>query len=289
MTDLRVSALGRWVFLSAGFLLACLPRSWQLFCGKLVGNLAFLCIKKRRLLTIFNIQRALPEHNVLQISRNCYHHFGNNVIEFLLLPYHNSLFKKWLRFKNPEKFHQALQKNKGAILLTAHFGNWEFLSCLSRFDLKIYGLYQKLKHGDAIIYTLREKSGVILIEKQSALKEGIKALRQNNILGLVADQGKGCCVNFFQEMTNFPDGPARIALQTGAVILPAFCIRRGKFLDIEILDELTSPTDCSKEEGAKKITEAFAQVLENMIKQEPAQYFWMHDLWRTLKNEEAVL
>jgi KDO2-lipid IV(A) lauroyltransferase len=255
----------------------------------MLGDLGRRLIKKRRLITETNIRRALPGQDYKKISRECYRHFGNNLLEFLLLPFHKTIFNKWLRFKNPEKFHKALENGKGAILLTAHFGNWEILSCLSRFELTIYGLYQKLKHGDSVIRMLREYTGAQLIEKQSALKEGIKALRNNNILGMVADQGQGRKAKFFNLETSFPEGPARIALQTGAAILPTFCIRRGNFLDIEILDEIIIPENLSKEETINKITAEFAKILEKMIKQEPAQYFWMHDLWRLFKNDKTDL
>lgn len=255
----------------------------------MLGDWGRHLIKKRRLITETNIKKALPELDYQKICRDCYRHFGNNLLEFLLLPFHKTIFNKWLRFKNPEKFHKALEGGKGVILLTAHFGNWEILSCLSRFELKIYGLYQRLKHGDSAIRMLREYTGVQLIEKKSALKEGIKALRNNGILGMVADQGQGKKTYFFDLETCFPEGPARIALQTGASILPTFCIRRGNFLDIEILDEIIIPENISKEEAIDKITNEFAKILEKMIKQEPAQYFWMHDLWRLFKNDKTDL
>ncbi len=97
--------------------------------GRCIGKLAFVVLQRRRNIACINIKRVfneLTDKEVMNLAKSNFEKLGINVIEFLLMPF---IPKKEIpaRFTIEGKafFEEALQKGKGAIVLTFHFGNWE--------------------------------------------------------------------------------------------------------------------------------------------------------------------
>jgi KDO2-lipid IV(A) lauroyltransferase len=131
----------------------------------------------------------------------------------------------------------------------------------------------------------RKRWGVDIIYSQGAVKNSLKALEQNRMVGLLGDQdggANGIFVPFFGKMASSPAGPAVLRVKSRAPIAFAYTIRIDKFkfrmgiepLNIDNNFELT-------DENLKSITRAYLEILEKYIRQYPEQYFWMHRRWKT--------
>jgi KDO2-lipid IV(A) lauroyltransferase len=264
-----------------------LPRTIQIFIGHRIGDLSYFLLKKTRHVGLKNINTALPEQNAKKILRKSFQHFGLALLEVLMLPIAHKANKKWLIFRNMEIFQELKKEDKACILLTAHFGNWEYISCSTLLSLDIYGLYRLQKYGQKLVDTLRNSTGTKFIDSRSSARQCLKILKSGNVLGIVGDQSSEAEVPFFNRPTWFPLGPARLAIQTGVPIMLTISRRRGKYLEIECLGEIPLQQGDSKEETALKTTAFFAGLLEKEIRERPEQYLWMRDFWRFFqKNPE---
>ena len=137
---------------------------------------------------------------------------------------------------------EALRHGRGAILVTAHLGNWD----ISARALHLLGRPVNLVMGREINETaqeyvrhMREQAGVRVILSDSSVFSAfnmIRALRRNEILAIQFDRGAGGpaapagvqSVPIFGAPALFQEGPFHLARLSGAPVLPAFTLRRGR-------------------------------------------------------------
>ncbi len=192
--------------------------------------------------------------------------------------------------------NEALAKGKGALLLTAHIGNFEWIGDwmgASGYKFAAVAKRQKNPMVDNYIRKLRERFGTKIVYTRQAMKQGLSLLRKQWIFGLVADQyagEKGVEVSFLNLKTRFFAGPAIFHLRTGAPMFYVFGIRRSyarfdfHFVPVPALD-LNEVSD----DNIRKVTQLHASVLEKWLRAHPEQWFWSHKRWKNLTDyREAV-
>ena len=276
------------LFFLPGWIISLLPRGLQLWLGNRIGDLAFVIMIRRRKITIRNMQIAFPQKDSVKLARKCFQHYGCSLVEVFCLPFFKSTMRKWLRFEGMEIFQDLRKRNQGVILLTSHFGNWEVMSWCAQFDLQVSGLYQRLSFrlADQLFMQLRQVAGMKLIEKKSGIREKIyKVLDEGEIMGLVGDQGRGQVLDFFGRKTNFPLGPAETALIKEVPMIFTICVRRGKYLDMEVLEEIRLQEGEDPEQIVYNTTQVYIKRLEQLVSEYPEQYFWLHDIWKQFKRK----
>ena len=276
------------LFFLPGRIISILPRGLQIWLGHRVGDIAFILMIRRRKITIRNMQLAFPDRDSRSLARQCFQHFGCSLLETFCLPFFKTTLKKWLRFEGMEVFQKLRKEGQGVILLTSHFGNWEVMSWCAQFDLEVSGLYQRLSFrlADQLFMQLRQVAGMKLIEKKSGIREKIyNVLDQGEIMGLVGDQGRGQSIQFFGRKTNFPLGPAETALIKNVPMIFTICVRRGKYLDMEVLEEIPLQKGEDDNQIVYNTTQTYIKRLERLISEYPEQYFWLHDIWKQFKRQ----
>jgi KDO2-lipid IV(A) lauroyltransferase len=184
----------------------------------------------------------------------------------------------------------------GVIALTAHFGSWEFLAAA----MVARGLPVTLVHRardnpllEELIGSLRERGGSELFTRGSAARAAIRALRDGKILAMTYDQNcgreEGVFVPFFGRLACTRTGPPRIAMRTGAPVLPVFVERqdgsarhRVRILPaLELLPE-GEDREAAVRENARRMTQA----IEAAIRRVPDHWAWVHRRWRTQPKGE---
>ena len=182
--------------------------------------------------------------------------------------------------------------------MTAHFGAWE----LSSFAHAVYGYPLRFvvrpidnPRVERLISTYRTRSGNIPIERRSAARDILKALRQNEAVGILFDQNTTRSEGIFAEFFGIPAATtpalALFALRTGAAVVPGFLIwdtSLGKHrlrLDppVQLID--TGNLDHDVLENTK----IFNKILEGYIRAYPDQWLWIHRRWKTRPQGEASL
>lgn len=276
-------------------LVSSLPRNVALFLGDWVGRLAFMAAGRERRKTLLHLTWAYGSEKspreIRGLAQGVFIHLGQVAADVLRFP---KLTREELEHlvdkgEGLAIFDRVLSKGRGAILLTAHFGNWELLGAFFR----LYG-YEGALVGRKIYYDkfnevlldLRSKVTLRTIYQDAPAKESLKVLQQNGILGILADQDvdrfDGIFVPFFGRPAYTLTAPVKMALATGAPIVPAFLVEEGKRYRFLVDEPIEVEMKGSREETIQEYTSRWSRVVEEKIRTYPDQWVWMHRRWKTV-------
>lgn len=275
------------------YILGHIPYSLAVLSGRMLGALAFSLDKKRRKITIENLQLAFgrqkPPDEIEAIARRVFQNLAIMVFELFRLPW---LTEKTLgslvEVSGLENFDKALERKKGVILLTGHFGNWELLGLAHGF--KGYTLDVVARELDSPLFEeyirwIRTRSGNRIISKNRSMRKLLKSLSENRIATILIDQNvalaEGVFVDFFGTPACTNKGPAMLAAASGCAVVPAFIIREGKRHRLVIGEEIKLSKTGDKYKDAIENTERFTKKVEEIIGRYPDQWFWVHRRWKT--------
>jgi len=194
-----------------------------------------------------------------------------------------------------EHLERALAAGRGAVLVTAHCGNWELLNARLGvagvpMTIAVRGLFDP--RLDALVTALRERFGSEVVPRgPSAGRRLAHALVRNRVDGLLIDQDirdiPGVFVPFLDRPAWTPSGAATLALRAGCPTVPAFVHRRADGTHLaEVHPPLPSPTGGSTEEQVVTLTAASTAAIERQVRAHPEQWVWMHRRWRTRPEGE---
>ena len=229
-----------------------------------------------------NLRQALgplPEAELDRRAREIVRNFAYFLVDlFYSRELADGFVERRVRFRGREFLDRALAEKKGAILVSAHVGNWELGGmALARLGYPVHAV--ALRHRDpwvnAFFQDLRSKNRLNILLFGSFLKGCYRTLKKNEVLALNGDRlfsAKGIPVQFFGKKVSFPSGPARISLSTGAPALPCFFFVDG---DSYLLD-IQKPLRSRDEVG---LAQEFAAILEAEIRQRPTQWLIFQRFW----------
>lgn len=184
----------------------------------------------------------------------------------------------------------------GIIGLTAHFGSWEFLAAVMvAHDLPVTLVHRSRDNPqiEELLGSLRERGGSELFPRGSAARSALRALREGKILAMTYDQNcgrdEGVFVPFFGRLACARSGPPRLAMHTGAPVIPVFVEREGesarhrvRFLPaLEIL-----PAGNDREAAIRENARRMTEVIEEAIRRIPDHWIWVHRRWQTQPKGE---
>lgn len=273
-----------------------IPRRMSRIISFILGFLAFISLKRRRISLISVLKVIHPEAKNRDLSRLACRNlinYANNFADFLRL-YH--MAPKELislsEIDGVEKITNALRKDNGAILVTAHIGNWEVGSnFIAGLSIPMVAVAESAGPGEAfykLFNRYRERFGthVISLEDPSVGFKLRKFLKSGYVVGLVGDRdisGSGIEVEFFGRKSVFPQGPAFLSLVTKTRILPSFFFRNEKrtkkeyYVYIEDAIEFQPGRDTRR--NIKQLTQLIAQRFEEIIRKYPDQWFSFPPPW----------
>jgi len=197
-----------------------------------------------------------------------------------------------------EHFLGAQRRGKGVLVLTGHIGAWE----LSSFAHALYGyplhyMARPIENAriDALINRYRGLSGNQPIFKNESARIMLRVLKEAGTVGILADQNtmpeEAVFVDFFGKLASTTTGIARMALHTGAPVVPGYAVwdeNLQKYrLRFEPPVELIRTSDPQRD--VLENTQRFTKALEAIIRKYPDQWVWVHGRWNTrLKGEAPV-
>jgi len=269
------------------------PYKLALFIGSGIGDLFYFVIKIRKKVALENLFRAFQstktEKEIRRVLRAHYRHLGKVLMEFACIPkLSRDNIADTVKIHNAEILTKVNEQGHGAIVLSAHFGNWEYLAMtLANLPTPFYAVFMEQKNlaVDQIIKDYRMRTGLRPLKVGGAARGVIMALREgSNVLTLLDQDGgwDGKFVDFFGVPASTSTGPISIAMRYRAPIVLAMSAREKdnkihvyleKFLDI---DELSDT-----EEHLKLVLNQYNAKLESYISRYPEQWFWMHRRWKT--------
>jgi KDO2-lipid IV(A) lauroyltransferase len=249
-----------------------------------------------------NLELAFPEKPIRErkrILRGVYTSLGRQLAEFTKFPqYSRENIKKVAVYEGFENFERAHELGKGVLFMTAHLGGWE----IGAFGHSIYGnplnvIMRELDNPylDKLVSSYRSLHGNRMMSKDDFARGLIGAMRRGETVGVLMDTNmtppQGVFVPFFGHLACTASGVARVALRTGAAVVPAFTLwdeEIGKYrIHFDPPIPLVSTGDDDADATAN--TAAFTKKIEEFIRRYPNQWLWVHRRWKARPPGEASL
>jgi Kdo2-lipid IVA lauroyltransferase/acyltransferase len=272
--------------------------------GRALGILAFDVLGYRKKITLDNLSHAFPEKSPAELSRiarGAYRNFATTLVEMLWTGRQTAAtLISICTIENPDILRRHIASKRGLIVLSGHFGNWEFFG--SAFGLCIdhptatIAQHQRNGRIDAMIQLIRTRWKNTNIPMGVATREVFRLLREGQIVAMLGDQSgpkEAVFVNFFGRPAATHRGTAAFGLKSGAPIVMTLFHREkdGRYTIIcEEIDhsDLNGYTDAN----VLELTRRHVAVLEKYIRLYPDQWLWMHKRWKHTEHalsQSAIL
>lgn len=185
-----------------------------------------------------------------------------------------------------EHIEAIRDSGKSGIFFSAHYGNWELMSlAATQYGMPLVHVYRAANNPltEEILQNLRKPVGGRHIPKgMQAARELLKALKQNEVLGMLVDQklATGIPVPFFGRDAMTAPAIAELALKADCPVIPAHVIRLGgaRFqIIVEPPIQLENTGD--RERDVLAAMRMINTKIENWIRARPDHWFWVHKRW----------
>jgi KDO2-lipid IV(A) lauroyltransferase len=241
-----------------------------------------------------NLRLALPEISETERRKlllGCFENLGRLLAVFSHFTKSNTAkLESLIETEGLEHLVAAKQHGRGAILFTGHIGAWELTSFgLSMFGHPLSFLVRRIDNPkiEALVDRGRTHLGNRTIDKRSAAREMIQILRRGDTLGILVDLNtldrEGIFVDFFGVPASTTFLVAKLALRTGADVLPVFApwnAERQHFV-LKIGEPLPVERSDDEETDVRRLTQQLTSVVEEYVRAYPDQWLWIHRRWKT--------
>lgn len=284
-------------------LLRGLPRAWARRLGAGMAHLLYLFHGPWRRVAEFNLRLAFPDkpdperHHILL---KAYRQWGWHLAEFAHFPRHDMVsIEGVIVYDGLENYLGAAHRGKGVLYLTAHVSAWElssFSHSLHGYPLSYVNRPLDNPRVDALVNRYRSLGGNRSIDRRNAARAIFEVLRQGGSVGILMDQNTlqddgNVFVDFFGVPASTTSGLARIALRTGAAVVPVFVLwdeEKGRYR-LRFDPALPLVVTGDDERDVVENTARFTRVIEEYIRRYPEQWSWIHRRWKTRPPGEPPL
>lgn len=274
-----------------------IPLSWGYRLCELLGGITCRVLPKYRRIAMDNLKLAFGEEMTEAergaVCRGMFVHLVKNLYEFFLFPRLSKDDIVSMVSFDGSRVRELTASGKGAVMLTAHFGNWELLGArvvAEGFELTVIGKDMHDEWMTRLMIRLRSSTGVKNLKKgKGVFKPVTKALGRNELVGLLADQNagaEGIYRNFFGVPASVFTGPAVFAAVSGAVIIPIFCIRNHDDSHKVVMYDPICMTNKDNTAEIDNYLDKYTECMEKIIRKHPEQWLWLHKRWDV--NAESV-
>ncbi len=279
-----------------------LPRSLAIGSGRLMGRAACLLSRKLRRTAARNLELAFPELDAdekQRLLRGCFDSLGRQLGEFSQLPRVTpEELQRIVACEGLEHLEAAQARGRGVILFTGHLGAWE----LSSFALSVFGrplsfMVRRIDNHriEEMVDTVRMRFGNQTIDKNAVSRTALRHLNAGGTLGMLPDVNmlarEGVFVDFFGTPASTTSMLAKLALRTGAAVVPIFApwdAERQRYV-LRIEPELNVTQTGNDDEDIQQLTAQFMSSIESIVRRYPEQWLWIHKRWKTRPPGEPDL
>ena len=271
----------------------------------LAGRVLFRLLPFRRGIVLDNLRRvfgpAVPPAEIDRLAQAHYAHLWRLGVEFFKFRWLSAARKRSLvRVDNLEAFVRAFEANKGVLILTGHFGNWEVATVAGIQSYpQVHGRFHFVRRPikprwlDDLVTRRFARAGFGVVGKRGSLDRIVALLEAGDVIVFPFDQHAhrpdGIDVEFFGHPTGTFKSLAIIALATGSPVLPAASWREadGRHV-LRFEDPVPIVDDPDTNEAIRRTTRAFNAALERLVLRHPEQWYWVHRRWKTSARGTAA-
>ena len=268
--------------------LSLLPLRFVYSVARGIGNFANYVLRYRRRVVMANLQIAfgseMEEASLAEIANESYRQIAMSFMELLIAP---KLLQQIRTILDPEQavlLKNLLQQGKGLVTVSGHLGNWELQGAAAATAITgpftVAAVQQSNPYINRFITQRRNEMGMQVAGTKEAMKFLVRALKNKQAIGLVADQNAGpfaVFADFFGKTAATHPGPAKLALKFGAPMVVGAAIRTGPGR----FRVLARQVEIKDDDTVESLTQRHVKILEEFIRQYPEQYFWIHRRWKT--------
>jgi len=245
----------------------------------------------RKNVVFTNLRNSFPEKaekEIHSMAKGFYRHFTDQMMEsFRVMHISPERILKHMQYENPEVLEEFHRKGQSVILLTAHYGNWEWMVSLPLITRhRVLVVYKPPNNkGSHFVYTqFGARYGGLSTALQNYPRVMLehRARKESTATFLLIDQRpdkrKGLYWNtFLNQDTAWENGVEKLARKTNqaVVFIQLEMQKRGKYcIRFHTLCEEAGQTD------PDEITEAYSRILEKSIRSRPEIWLWTHKRWK---------
>jgi KDO2-lipid IV(A) lauroyltransferase len=280
-----------WLFIHG---LGILPRSIARAAGVLIAGLAYHLLGRLRRVGMRNLELAFPALPISErkhILRLEYRNLGWLLAEFCRMSRYTPAYaSQFIRYEGLDHYLRTRDRGQGVLVLTGHLGAWElssFYHSLAGYPMGM--VIRRLDNPlvDAMVNDIRCRHGNRVLHKDDFARGLLGAMRTGETVGILMDTNmtppQGLFVPFFGIEACTASGLARVALKTGAAVLPGFLLweESERRYVLHFYPEIALADSGDTEADTADNTARFTAVLEDAIRQYPSQWLWMHRRWKT--------
>jgi len=288
-----------WPFIK---ILGLMPRPLSRAFAIAVARVVYLLHFRLRQVGMRNLEMVFPEKSVAErrrILRGVFTSLGRQLAELCQFPrYTPENIDEVVVYDGLENYERAYAEGKGVLFLTAHFGGWE----LSAFAHSLHGHWLHIvmrpmdnEYLDRLLQQYRTMHGNKTVNKDDFVRGLLAAMKAGETVGILMDTNmtppQGIFVDFFGIPACTASGLARIALRTGAAVVPGFTIwdTASQKYRLRFDPALELIRTGHLEADIASNTEMFTKVIEGYVRKYPDQWLWVHRRWKTRPEGQPPL
>jgi KDO2-lipid IV(A) lauroyltransferase len=250
-------------------------------------------LRIRRTVVRDNLRQAFPSLTVEQrreMARKMWEHLLLMVVEIAHANrvIHKTTWRRYLRIHGIEDLVRTLWLDRPKVILSGHYGNFELAAYLfGLFGFRVFSVARELDNPllDQFVIDFRESRGQRILPKKGSAPDVALVLDENGAIGLLGDQAagpKGCWVEFFGRPASVHKAIGVFALSSTAPVMVCSATRRGGLFDYDLrLEGMADPaTEGPETADLTALSQWYTSLLEQVIRREPGQYWWVHRRWR---------
>ncbi len=286
--------------------LGILPRKLAVFICVRLADVAYLLLGKLKRIALKNTAIAFPEMTETdrkKLVRGCFRNLGRQLGELSQFPKATpESLEKFVEISVSdalwERYREIKKTGRGLIFMTPHFGGWEVLAFASFMFLgpQKY-LVRKLDNPrlEKLLAAIRGKFGNEPLDKSTGILPALELLRSGGNLGILPDlntqRHEGVFVPFFGKEACTTAGVAALAMRTNAIvgIISAPWDEKKKKYVIKVDADFEFETNGDRKQSMIDFTAKFTKEIENVIRRNPEQWFWIHKRWKTRPEGEPEI
>ncbi|SMC44760.1 KDO2-lipid IV(A) lauroyltransferase [Desulfocicer vacuolatum DSM 3385] len=269
------------------------------FLGKVLGRIWFCFDKKHKRITLNSLGHTYSKKMSFQtrwkLARKVFENTATMLFEharFHRMPPHD--YGDFFEVIGIHHFKAAQAKGRGILCFSGHLGNWEQAVAVAHLTgVPFSVVYKKIESPvmEAYLKAKRASTGCNMLPLHNALDGIFATLARGEAAGLIVDQNSrkrhhSVFIDFLGRKASANTGLARIALDSGAPVIPILTYRKNNQTYLEFFPEIPLIKTNDKNADILANTQAFHAVIESNIKKYPDQWFWIHNRWKTRPLEE---
>lgn len=290
-TDVPGSFLHYAAYKAIGRLASTLPLSSQYAIARFAADAYFKLDRHARESVCANLSAVMPTNaapwEIRHAARSVFQSFGRYLTEFFGFEnFSGQYIDRHVTIQGREHVEAALKLGRGALFCSGHYSNWELgPATVARMGYPVLAVTQMHAHPkiNALFVQQRARRGVEVVHSRDGATRAMKALMNNRTVALLGDRPTGgptVEVELFGRKTQLPQGPWRIALRTGAALLPTFVIRRpDNTYILEISAPLSIPLYNDPIKNVQGLAQTWALHWEAQVKSDPSQWEVFSPIW----------